>query len=835
MLGRRVGRFRIVAPLGKGGMATVWRAEDEMLGRTVALKLLADDLAASPSARRRFRHEAEIATRLHHPAIAPVYAHGEDDGASWIAMRLVEGETVAARVARAPLPVDEALRVAGEAAGALAYAHAQGVVHRDVTSNNVMLGGDGAVFVMDFGLARAEGFSRITSTGVALGTYAYLAPEVLRGAPAGARADVYGLGIVLYEMLTGGTPFHGERVETLAYRAASEDPEAPSRRRAGLAPALDALVLRAIAREPAERFEDAEVFAAALAEALARLCAAPAVPAAGATATGVLERALAPGGFVFAAIAPIEAADGALVPLARSLEDALRARLPGPGGPRVIAAPAPADPGGWRAFARASGANAVLAGRIRESGAQVRLELWLTDPEDGVRVAAQCADGLSFEPFALEDAALERARALFGPRVALEAAETRPVRVPAAADEHFARALRYLERHDHEASVDGAIALLEPLAACEPPRAEWCAALARAFLMKYELTRRRAWEGRAIEACTRARVAGRDAPGTLVAWGDLMRVAGREAEAVAAYRRAVEARPACVEGWIGLALLHAQADRREPAEEAARRAVDAAPHDWRGHHALGVARLRGGAPADAVAPLREALALQPDNARAKRNLAIALAQSGCLPEAAALLREVVALEPSDRSYSNLGAALFALGDRAGALDALERATRLAPADPLRWGHYANALHFEPGRTDEAAAAFDRAIALMRDQLERNPGEPEWWARMADWLQARGRATEADAALNHALAIAPHNTTVMLCAAFVRHQRGDRAGTLDWLRRALEGGLGADLVRGSSEFRDLRDDPEFRRLVETGAVCHESESTAQGRAPIPEGP
>lgn len=829
MEARRVGRFRIDGPLGKGGMATVWRAEDELLGRTVALKLLADDLAESPSARRRFGHEAEIATMLDHPAIAPVYAHGEDDGVAWIAMRLVEGETLAARIARAPLPVDEALRMAADVADALGYAHALGVVHRDVTSNNVMLAKDGRVFVMDFGLARAEGFSRITSTGVAMGTYAYLAPEVLKGAMADARSDLYGLGITLYEMLTGSTPFAGERVETLAYRAANEDPEPPSRRRAGIGEALDAFVLRAIAREPAARFPDAAAFGAALAVVRASRNGSGPGPPAPASLAGVLARALAPGGVVYLAVAPIECGSASLAPLGTALEGALRARLPGPGRPRVIDSPAPADPAAWREWARGAGANAILGGRLRESGASLRLELWLTDPESGARLAGGHADGLSFEPFALEDAAVREARRLLGDSSELARATTQAMRADPAADEHFAQAKRHLERHDQEASVDRAIGLLDRLVATEGARAEWYAALARACLMKYDLTRQRAWEARASEACARACGMSPDGPEVLLARADLMRVAGREANALDGYERALRANPCLVEAWLGLAMLHGNCGRMAEAEEAAERAIAIAPRDWRGHNALGYGRLRFGRIRDALGPLERAAELSPDNARVRRNLALMLSQCDRLQESAAVLREAVALEPSDSAYSSLGAMLFALGDGAGALDAFERATRLAPADPQRWGNLASALRFEPGRESDAAAAYDRAIGLMQDQLARDPGVAEWWALLADWLQARDRPAEADAALTRALAIGPENVSCMVHAAYVLHQRGDREGTLAWLRRAVSHGQGAEMLRKSAEFRDLQDDPEFRSMLDEAARRRESEPTAQGRA------
>jgi tetratricopeptide (TPR) repeat protein len=828
MADRRIGRFRIVAPLGKGGMATVWRAEDEMFGRIVALKLLSDDLASSVAARRRFRHEAEIAMFLDHPAIAPVYAHGEDDGVTWMAMSLIDGQTLAARIARSLVPVDEALRIAGAVGEALGYAHGQDVVHRDVTSNNVMLAKDGRVFVLDFGLARAEGLSHITSTGVTMGTFGYLAPEVLAGQAADARSDLYGLGIMLYEMLTGSTPFAGDRVETIAYRAANEDPEPPSRRRAGLGACVDAFVLKAISRDRAARFRDAAEFAEGLAASFAALGESPPAETR-VSSSEVLARALASGGVVYLAVAPIECAGQALAPLGVTLADAFRARLSGSSRVRLVGAHPPADPADWREFARAAGASAILAGRLRESGARVRLELWLTDPEDGMRLAGRHADGLSFEPFALEDAALDQARAMLGLAGDSSTAVTHAVRRDPAAEEHYAQALRYLERHDHEPSVDGALNLLERLAVAELPKPEWLAALTRGCLMKYALTRQRAWEGRAAEACAKARRMAPDLPDVLLAWSDIMRVAGRDAEAIEGYERVLATKRWLVEAWTGLADVHRRKGKPGPAEDAARHAIEAAPHDWRGHNALGFGQLQFGAIEESLESFRRAVALSPDNVHARRNMAIALAQSDRLGEAADVLRELVALEPSDAAFANLGAALFALGDRAGALDALARATRLAPADPRRWGNLASALRFEPGREREAAEAFDRAIGLMQDQLARDADEPEAWSRLADWLQARGREVEADAAIARALAIAPGNVHCMVHAAFVRHQRGDREGTLDWLRKALARGYSTEVLRRSQEFHDLHEDSEFASMLEGAARSRRTGSTAPGRA------
>lgn len=815
MAARRVGRFRILELLGKGGMASVWRAEDEMLGRTVALKLLADDLAESPSARRRFRHEAEIATRLDHPSIVPILAHGEDEGLTWIAMGLIDGETLVARIARGPLPVDEALRVADDVAEALGYAHLQGVVHRDVTSNNVMIAVDGRVFVLDFGLARAEGFSRITSTGVALGTYAYLAPEVLRGAAADARSDFYGLGIALYEMLTGSTPFAGQRVETLAYRAANEDPEPPSRRRAGLDETLDGFVLRAIAREPAARFQDAAEFRAALAGVRSTRAESAQQTAPGA---GVLARALAPDGVVFLAVGPIECGSEALAPLGASLAGSLRARLSGAGRLRMVEPPAPADPAAWREFSRATGVNAILAGRLRESGARVRLELWLTDPESGARLAGGHADGLSFEPFALEDAAVAQARRLLELPADLSTEPTRAMRVDPAADEHYARALRYLERHDDEASVDGAVHLLENLTATRSPRAEWWAALSRGYLARYNLAHQRSWEARAAEACHHAMELAPDAASTRIAHGNLLALSGHDGPAREEFERALLSDPGDPDAWLGLARMDDRRNHFELALHACARVIELRPGDWRGPNLRGRVLYRAGRFEEAVDAWRAAAGLSPENALVAGNLGAALAQMDRLDEAERELRRAIGLLPEARSYANLGTVLFASGRVPEAVEAFEHATRMNSGNAVWWGNLGNACRFVKGLEGRAREALDHAIALMRDELDRDPEDPEMWARLADWLQVQGHEQEASAAIERALAMAPGNAHCLVQAAFISQLRGERDRTLEFLRRALDAGYGVELIRRSPQFESLRESPEFKRLLDRHAAA-----------------
>lgn len=264
MIGRRIGRYRIISKLGQGGLATVWKAKDELLGRTIALKVLDERHTASLKARRRFIHDAQAAAALEHPGIVAIYDAGEADGTIYIALALIDGETLCQHVADRRIPITEAVRIVRAAAEAIGHAHARGVIHRDVTGRNIMIARDGRVLVLDFGLALAAWESRVTTGESILGTALYMAPEVMLGREADARADLYGLGVVLYETLTGSFPFAGDQPEAVFYSAPHLPPILPRELRPDLPADLERLVLKAIARDPADRYQTAHEFVAAL-------------------------------------------------------------------------------------------------------------------------------------------------------------------------------------------------------------------------------------------------------------------------------------------------------------------------------------------------------------------------------------------------------------------------------------------------------------------------------------------------------------------------------------------------------------------------------------------
>ncbi len=272
------GRYRVGELIGRGGMAKVYRGYDLTLGRDVAIKILDPELARDTAFRTRFRLEAQSASRMSHPSIVRVYDAGDPstvDSASdeppYIVMELIGGTLLKDIIAKGPVPVDDAVRYVDGILEALDYSHRAGVVHRDIKPGNVMVTDKGQVKVMDFGIARAvsDSSSTVAETTQIIGTAAYFSPEQAKGEPVDARADLYSTGVVLYELLTGRQPFRGESPVAVAYQHVSETPVPPTEVNEDSPGALDPIVLRALAKDPYQRYPDAAHFRAALDSAVA--------------------------------------------------------------------------------------------------------------------------------------------------------------------------------------------------------------------------------------------------------------------------------------------------------------------------------------------------------------------------------------------------------------------------------------------------------------------------------------------------------------------------------------------------------------------------------------
>jgi serine/threonine protein kinase len=267
LLGQTIGNYEILGRVGKGGMATVYRARQVNMQRDVAIKIMSADLAEDPQFVARFEREARVIANLQHPRILPVHDFGHEGELFYLVMRLVEGESLYHRLLQGPLPLLKASKYLGQIAEALDYAHAQGVVHRDLKPNNVLIDEWDNLYLMDFGLAKMLAATQsLTQTGTVLGTPAYMAPEQWRGGAVDSRTDVYALGVILYEMILGHTPFESDTPFTLMYKHINEAPPPLCESLPDLPQAVEDVIFKALAKDPAARYPSAGELAQTFAE-----------------------------------------------------------------------------------------------------------------------------------------------------------------------------------------------------------------------------------------------------------------------------------------------------------------------------------------------------------------------------------------------------------------------------------------------------------------------------------------------------------------------------------------------------------------------------------------
>jgi len=302
----QIGRYKILGELGRGAMGIVYRAQDPALDRVVALKtiILSDDADGRKDYQKRFALEARAAGKLTHPNIVTTHDFGEEGDVAYMAMELLEGTDLRTRLKAGPLATSEALHIAVQIADGLGFAHERGVVHRDIKPGNIMLLERGDVKIMDFGIARMRSDDFKTSTGLVLGTPRFMSPEQVAGGPVDQRSDIFSLGVVLYEMLTGVMLFAGDDSPQIAHNVTNIDPEAPSRHNAEVTSLLDFVVARALKKDAAVRYQDAYELAADLRTCLAELGGRAPAPAAEGTRTVRLEAPAAERAPAAVAIAP---------------------------------------------------------------------------------------------------------------------------------------------------------------------------------------------------------------------------------------------------------------------------------------------------------------------------------------------------------------------------------------------------------------------------------------------------------------------------------------------------------------------------------------------------
>jgi len=398
VIGKTISHYRITEKLGEGGMGVVYRAEDTRLERAVALKFLSPHILGNENDRARFVHEAKAAAALNHPNVCTIHEIDEADGQIFIAMELVDGENLRARLRVGPLEVNDALGIAAQIAEGLSVAHRSGIVHRDIKPANIVVTPDGLVKIMDFGLARRPGGAQLTRAGTTMGTVAYMSPEQARGDTVDHRTDLWSLGVVLYEMVTGRRPFRGDHDQAVIYSILNDKPEDASQSQPGVPAALDAVIHSLLSKDAADRCRSAAQAAGDLRR-LTTTAGAPTV----ALETSRPKQAPSIAVMPFADMSP----DGDQEYFCDGMSEEIINELTGVGGLRVIARTSAfsfkEQSEDIREIGRKLDVTSILEGSVRKAGDRVRITAQLISVDDGSHVWSERYDRVLEDVFAVQD------------------------------------------------------------------------------------------------------------------------------------------------------------------------------------------------------------------------------------------------------------------------------------------------------------------------------------------------------------------------------------------------------------------------------------------------
>jgi len=399
VIGKTISHYRIIEKLGEGGMGVVYKAEDLSLERPVALKFLSPRAMGTEEDQERFVHEAKAAASLNHPNICTIYEIGEDAGRTFIAMECVEGENLRARMRHAPLPLDEALTIAADIGRGLAAAHEKGVVHRDIKPANIVVTPNRMVKIMDFGLAHVAGAAQLTQPGTTLGTVSYMSPEQARGEDVDGRTDIWSLGVVLYEMLTGRRPFLGDRDMAVIYSILNTAHEHPTTLRSDLPPELDDCMRKMLAKNRVDRYRSAS-------EVAGDLLAITAIAEGGSMTRHIAAAALAQPSVAVLPFANLSAdpdqeyfCDGMAEEIINSLAQLDKLRVVA----RTSSFAFKGKNEDIREMGRQLGVETLLEGSVRRAGDRLRVTTQLINVADGCHLWSERFDREMEDVFAIQD------------------------------------------------------------------------------------------------------------------------------------------------------------------------------------------------------------------------------------------------------------------------------------------------------------------------------------------------------------------------------------------------------------------------------------------------
>lgn len=839
--GGMLGRYRLLEQIGAGGMGVVYRAHDERLGRYVAIKLLAPGSIRSVVARHRVHNEAMALSRLSHPNIETIFEFDSEDDCDFLVVELIEGVSLDELLARGPVPQTLAVSLTMQLLRGLAAAHEKGIMHRDLKPSNLRLTQDSFLKILDFGIAdlgeeksqQSHELTTETHSTILTGTLAYMSPEQLRGAKPDARSDIYGSGLILYQMCVGRPPY-SETGALLIDAILNRPVPPPIKFNAEITQPLQEIVLKALQKDPRQRYQsaremlrDLEVLDAAVANRSAHRIWQISSVAVLVLILGLLiglenrrivdwaNRRLNPvPAYKYVAVMPFRSVSNDDPALDQGLTEAVAAKLMEITAaqsvqvvsPREIKAEHVEDVADAH---RKLGVNLAIAGTLQRVQGSTRVNLELEDAS--TRRLLRAANFTANAPniFALQDQVIEKTVQMLEIEMHRDIGQQGHGTTNPEAFTLYTRGIGFLDNETVPEDVDSAIVQFQQALAIDPGYAGASAELGLAYFEKYVLTKDLSLVNQARAACERALTLNSQSAEGNVCLGVVHRGTGDYQAAVSDFQMAVETDPKNDEGYRGLASAFVELGRMQDAEATYKKAISIHPQYANGYSRLASLYRREGKYALAIAEMKKAIGLAPDDARHWASLGAEYNYAGDYNRSIDALQHAISIRPSYQAYSNLGLSYLALRRFPEAVAALEQAVAMGSHTIQTYGNLGRAYFFYPAKRELSHEPLEKALELASDDLKVNPRDADVYTLAAEYEAMLGRKDLAMRFLNSAIQLRPNDAETLYFAGTVHALLGQEDKAISWLQAAIKHGYSRAEIDNAVELDDLRNTPEFK--------------------------
>jgi len=855
------GRYEILALLGEGGMGAVYKAKDREVERVVALKLIRPEMASNPAILARFKQELMTAHQVTHKNVIRIYDLSEADGVKFITMEFVEGSDLRQLYRdQGKLPPDEAVDIIRQVCMALDAAHSAGIIHRDLKPQNIMRDKTGRILVMDFGLARSVQSEGMTQTGALLGTIEYMSPEQAMGKTLDQRSDLFAVGLIFYELLSGKMPFKAEtamasllmRNQERAVPLADIDATVPA--------GLSDIVSRCLERDLDRRYPSAaEIIAdldawqgkrpvmasiimqapkqprvipwkwvapagTALLAALIllaipgtrRLIFRAPTAVGGASIVNPGLPALAQGKYVAVMPFRVLGDPSSIGYIADGLGEALSAKLFQLKDVHLTSADAARklDPNlPLPQLAKKLGANMIVQGTVQGTGDQLKITVKLENVPENKTLWNEEFPGVSGDLLALEDRISGKLVTKMGATagdLGIADASAHPTDNADAYDLYL-RGKNAMRGQFDAKNFQTAIDYFNQSLKKDPNFALAYTGLANASLRMYSVKKEASWSEKALTAARRAAELNDNLPEAHMTLGTVYRSLGQNSQAIVELKRGLTLAPNSDEAYRRLGNAYAAIGQKDLAIEALVKAVEINPYFWMNPNSLGQAYFSFGDNEHALKAFQQVVQLEPENASGYNNVGAAYFNLGRYEDSISQFKKSLELAPDPQTYSSLATSLFYLKRYSEAVPMFEKAAEMSPSDEVAMGNLADGYRWA-GQPDKANLVYKRAIALCNKDLQVNPRNSAILGHMALYYAKSGELGKARELLQRAKSISQGESELYRAGATLETIANRQPEAVAELKIALEKGQAASDVDTDPEFATLRTRSDFQALI-----------------------